>query len=91
VLNRSLRKLCIALKALAEASAITVIRPAACNRDQEVQALTERTATTQAAITPMTALRVTDTVSRFSIRSPSDGWIKAGNRKLLGNWILICF
>ena len=52
MLGRSLRKLCIALKALADASAITVIRPAACNRSQEVHALTERNATTQAAIAP---------------------------------------
>jgi hypothetical protein len=48
VLGRLLRKLCIALRAVAEASAITVTRPAVCNRSQGLQALTESTATTQA-------------------------------------------
>jgi hypothetical protein len=68
VLGRSLRKLCIALNAVAEASAITVTRPAVCNHSQELQTLTERTATTQAAITAMTDLRRAATVNRFSIR-----------------------
>src|ERR1700730_6809475 len=90
VLGRSLRNLCIALNAVAEASAMAATRPASCHRSQELQALTESTATTQAAITAITALRRAATVIRLSIRSPHrDIRIITGNRKLLSNWIRI--
>src|SRR5258708_21055840 len=60
----------MALKRLAEASAITEIRLVSCNRPQESQALSENPSTTQKAVVRITALRSADTVKRFSIIDP---------------------
>src|SRR5260370_21442954 len=71
VVARSVRRLCIALNASAEASAMTDKRAAVCSRARESQAVAIRKATTQAAITAMTDLSNAEMVRRFSIRIPT--------------------
>ena len=65
-----MRRLCIALKMLAEASAITAMRLAACRRPQESQALSENPTTTQKEVTRMTVFSSADTVRRFNMMLP---------------------
>ena len=70
-MNRSVRRLCIALNALAEASAIADTRPAARIRAQESNALTERAVTTPMAISMMTDFSSTDALNQFSMKAPN--------------------
>ena len=70
VVERSVRRLCIALKMFAEASAITAMRLAACRRPQESQALSENPTTTQKEVTRMTVFSSADTVRRFNMMLP---------------------
>jgi hypothetical protein len=70
VVERSVRKLCIALNMFAEASAITEMRLATCRRLQESHALSENPTTTQNAVARMTAFSSVDTDRRFNIKLP---------------------
>src|SRR5215207_1559307 len=70
VVERSVRRLCIALNRLAEASATTEIRLATCRRPQESQALSEKPTTTQNEVVRMTIFSSADTVKRFSMEAP---------------------
>jgi len=72
VVERSVRKLCIALNRLAEASAITEIRLADCRRCQDSQALSENMTTMTRAVLRITALSNAETVSRLSIMAPKN-------------------
>ena len=65
-----MRRLCIALNMLAEASAITAMRLAVCRRPQESQALSENPTTTQKEVTRMTVFSSADTVRRFNMMLP---------------------
>src|SRR6266702_7183392 len=67
VLVRSVRRLSIALNRFAEASEITEMRPAACSRPQESQALNEIAVTIQVDVARMTAFSSADTVRRFNM------------------------
>ncbi len=69
-MERSVRRLCIALNMFAEASAITAMRLAACKRLQESQALSENPTTTQKEVTRMTVFSSADTVRRFNMMLP---------------------
>src|ERR1700704_1309828 len=77
VFARSVRRLCIAVNALADASAMTDMRPAASSRPQESQAAVTRKATTQAAMTAMTDLSNAEMVKRFSITPQIFGLVEA--------------
>ena len=70
VVERSVRRLCIALNMFADASVITEMRPSICNRPQDSQALSENPTTTQKAVVRMTAFNSVDTVRRFSMVLP---------------------
>jgi hypothetical protein len=70
VVERSVRRLCIALNMFAEASAMTAMRLATCKRPQESQALSENPTTTQNEVTRMTAFSSADTVRRFNMMLP---------------------
>src|ERR1700681_3821351 len=70
VVDRSLRRLCIALNRLDEASATTEIRFVMASRSHEFQALTQSKAVMQVAIRMMTDLISADTVRRSSIGGP---------------------
>ena len=70
VVERSVRRLCIALNRFAEVSAITEIRLAACSRPQESQALSENPTTTQNDVARMTVFSSADTVRRFNMDAP---------------------
>src|SRR4029078_7908258 len=67
VVDRSVRKLCIALNMLADASAICAMRPAVCRRPQDSQALSENPTTTQRDVARMTVFSSADTVKRFNM------------------------
>src|SRR5258708_34104287 len=68
--DRSVGRLCRALKSLAEGWAIPEMRLVSCTRPQESQALSENPSTTQKAVVRITALSSADTVKRFSIIGP---------------------
>jgi hypothetical protein len=70
VVERSVRRLCIALNMLAEASVITEMRPVICKRPQASQALSENPTTTQKAVVRITAFNSVDTVRRFNMMPP---------------------
>ena len=70
VVERSVRRLCIALNMFADASVITAMRLVCCNRPQASQALSEKPTTTQNAVVRMTAFNSVDTVRRFSMMLP---------------------
>ena len=70
MVERSVRRLCIALNMFAEASAITEMRLADCRRRQESQALSENMTTTTRAVVRITALSSADTVNLLSIMAP---------------------
>src|SRR5260370_397775 len=70
VVDRSVRRLCIALNRFAEASAITEMQLATCRRPQESQALSEIATTTQKEVARITIFSNADTVRRFSMMAP---------------------
>src|SRR5258708_420990 len=70
VVDRSLRRLCIALNRFDDASAISEIRRVEPSPGHESHALTERIATTPMASRTMTDLSNADTVNPFNIRNP---------------------
>ena len=70
VVERSVRRLCIALNMFAEASVITEMRLGTCKRPQESQALSENPTTTQKEVVRMTVFNSVDTVRRFSMMLP---------------------
>jgi hypothetical protein len=72
VVDRSVRRLCIALNRFAETSATTAMRLVTCRRLQESQALSENPMTMQKAVVRMTVLSSADTVKRFSMMAPGD-------------------
>src|SRR5579863_284662 len=70
VVERPLRRLCIALKRFEEASATTRIRLVVASRSHELQALTPSRVVVQMAVSAMTDLISEDTVKRSSIGFP---------------------
>ncbi len=82
VVARSVRRLCIALNAPSDASAMTDIRPAACSRPHEPQAVATRKATTQPAMIAITALSSAEMVKRLSLRSPDDPGVNGAMVKI---------
>ena len=70
VVDRSLRRLCMALKRLEEASATSRIRLVTASRAQEFQALKPSNPVMQGAIRTMTDLISEDTVKRSSMTPP---------------------
>src|SRR6185503_16987148 len=84
VVERSVRRLCIALNMFAEASAITAMRLAACRRPQESQALSENPTTTEKEVTRMTVFSSADTVKRFNMMLPPN--LRAFGRKTVKTW-----
>src|SRR5580658_2639646 len=71
VVDRSLRRLCIALKRLDDASATTEIRFVVASRCHESQAVKQSRATMQVDIRTMTDWISDDTVRRFNMNRPS--------------------
>ena len=70
MVERSVRRLCIALNMLAEASVTTEMRLATCRRPQASQALSENPTTMQNAVVRMTVFSSADTVRRFNMMLP---------------------
>src|SRR6185295_11802290 len=70
VVERSVRRLCIALNMLADASVITEMRLVTCRRPQDSQALSENPTTMQNAVVRMTIFNSADTVRRFNMMLP---------------------
>ena len=70
MVERSVRRLCMALNRLAEASAIVEIRLADCRRCQDSQALIENMTTMTTAVLRIMALSNADTVNLLSIMAP---------------------
>lgn len=71
VVERSVRRLCIALNRSAEASATCEIRLVALRRPQDSWAVSESAITTQTDVIAITAFSNADTVRRFSIEAPN--------------------
>ncbi len=70
VVDRSVRRLCIALNRFAEASATTEIRLSICRRLQESKALREKPITTQKEVAKITVCSSAETVKRLSMEFP---------------------
>src|ERR1700761_8957019 len=73
VVDRSLRRLCIALNRPEEASATTRMRLVVASRSHEFQALTLSKAVMQMAIRAMTDWMSEETVKRSSMGNPRKG------------------
>ena len=84
VVERSVRRLCIALNMLAEASAIWAMRLAACRRPQASQAFSENPTTRQKEVTRMTVFSSADTVRRFNMMLPQN--LRAFGGKTVKTW-----
>jgi len=72
VVDRSLRRLCIAMKRFEEAPATTEIRLVMVSRSHEFQAFKQSKAVMQVAIRTMTDLISEDTVRRLSMSGPQE-------------------
>src|SRR5262249_33536672 len=88
VVERSVRRLCMALNRLAEASAIVEIRLAACKCCEDSQALSENWTMVMTVVIRITALSNAETLNLLSIMAPkitSAIWPKKS--KILGSGI----